>query len=209
MVHAGDIWVTSTDKGEPVNITQSPQIESFPVWSPDGKMIAYMVRYDEKGADAQSLHVIPASGGKAKEISAMSVRVTDKERFDWSPDGKDLAVIFEGKLSVIPVSGGKGREIFDLEEFGISRVIALSWLPNGKQFAFIGETKDECRMFLVSEIGDEVIELAKDDNNWKDWLYPSPDGKWISYDSEGEVKVRSEGTIWEVKLEELIKEKQK
>ena len=62
---------------------------------------------------------------------------------------------------------------------------------------------------MVAAKGEKVIELAADDNNWKDWLYPSPDGKWISYDSEGEVKVRSEGSIWEVELEELIKEKKK
>jgi Tol biopolymer transport system component len=133
----------------------------------------------------------------------------DKEGFDWSPDGKELAVISDGKILVIPISGGKTREIFDLEEFGIKRVISLSWLPDGKHFAFIGEKEKECRVFLVSAKGEKVIELAADDNNWKDWLYPSPDGKWISYDSEGDVKVRSEGSIWEVEVEELVREKKK
>ncbi len=62
---------------------------------------------------------------------------------------------------------------------------------------------------MVSEKGDKVIELAADDDNWKDWLYPSPDGKWISYDSEGSVKVRSESSIWEVNVEELVRGKEK
>ena len=214
VVHSGDIWVTSIDKGVPLNITQSPQNESFPVWSPDGKMIAYMVWDDGRGANVRSLNVIPASGGKAKEISVMSVRVADKEGFDWSPDGIDLAVISDGKLSVVPIFGGKAREVFDLKkELNIRRVQSLSWLPDGKHFAFIGETEEEYggrnRIYLASLQGGKVIELAADDNNWKDWLYPSPDGKWISYDSEGEVKVRSEGTIWEVNVEELIKAKEK
>jgi Tol biopolymer transport system component len=207
LVHAGDIWVTSADKGEPVNITQSPQQDSFPVWSPDGRMIACRMQYDEKGGEKHSLHIIPVSGEKEMKILDMSVRVTDKEGFDWSPDGKELAVISEGKISVVPISGGKAREIFDLEAFGVKRVIALSWLPDGKHFAFIGEKEDECRMFLVSDNGDKVTELAADDKNWKDWLYPSPDGKWISYDSEGEAKVRSQGTIWEVDFDEFIKAK--
>ena len=77
----------------------------------------------------------------------------------------------------------------------------------GMEFDIYGEKEDECRMFLVSEKGDKVTELAADDKNWKDWLYPSPDGKWISYDSEGEgVKVRSEGTIWEVSVKDLLSE---
>lgn len=210
VVHGGDIWVTSADKGDPMNITQSPEHEIFPVWSPDGKMIAYTLRYDEKRGDEPSLHIIPASGGEAKKILSIS----NKEGFDWSPDGKELAVISDGKILVIPISGGKAREIFDLEDFNIKRAGGLSWLPNGKHFAFIGEKEEEYgsrnRIYLVSEKGDKVVELAADDNNWgKDWLYPSPDGKWISYDSEGDVKVRSEGTIWEVKVEELVREKKK
>ncbi|MCK4432101.1 MAG: PD40 domain-containing protein [Candidatus Aminicenantes bacterium] len=204
VVHGGDIWITSADKGEPVNITNSPEHETFPVWSPDGKMIAYTVRYDEKGGDEQSLHIIPASGGKAKKI----LDTSDKELHAWSPDGKELAVISDGKILAIPISGGKAREIFDLEEFIIKRVQSLSWLPDGKHFAFIGEKEKEYgignRIYLISEKGDKIIELAADDDNWKDWLYPSPDGKWISYDSEGEVKVRSEGTIWEVDMKELL-----
>jgi len=209
VVHGGDIWVTSTDKGGPVNITKSPQNESFPVWSPDGRMIAYMEDPPDEEGKEKSLHIIPVSGGRAVKILDMSFNVHDKEKFDWSPDGKELAVVSEGKLSVVPISGSNAREIFDLEEFGIERVIALSWLPDRKHFAFIGEKEDACRMFLVSEKGGKVTELAADDNNWKDWLYPSPDGKWISYDSEGEAKVRSEGTIWEVKVKELIREKKK
>jgi Tol biopolymer transport system component len=208
VVHGGDIWITSSGKGEPVNITQSPKQESFPVWSPDGRMIAYMEDLDEEGKE-KSLHIIPASGGKATKILDMSFSVHDKEEFDWSPDGKELAVISGGKILVVSVSGDKAREVFDLEEFGIERVIALSWLPDGKGFAFIGEEEEECRMFLVSEKGDKITELAADDGNWKDWLYPSPDGKWISYDSEGEAKVRSQGTIWEVDFDELIKVKEK
>jgi Tol biopolymer transport system component len=213
VVHGGDIWVVSTEKGEEINITQSLQNESFPVWSPDGRMIAYTTVPDEEEKE-RSLHIIPASGGEAKEISDMSFRTQGKEGFDWSPDGKELAVISEGRLSVIPISGGKAREVFDLKkELNIRRVQSLSWLPDGKHFALIGEAEEEYgggnRIYLASAQGGQVIELAADDNNWKDWLYPSPDGKWISYDSEGQVKVRSEGTIWEVKLEELIKAKEK
>jgi len=209
VVHGGDIWITSAEKGEPVNITQSQEDESFPVWSPDGRMLAYTTDHDEEGKE-RSLHIIPTSGGEPKKI----LNASDKENFDWSPNGKELAVISDGKLSVVPISGGKAREIFDLKEFQIKRVQSLSWLSDGKHFAFIGEKEEEYgirdRIYLVSEKGDKVIELAADDNNWgKGSLYPSPDGKWISYDSEGEVKVRSEGTIWEVNVEELIKAKEK
>jgi Tol biopolymer transport system component len=208
VVHRGDIWITSAAKGNPVNITNSLVAESFPVWSPDSKMIAYTASSGEEGE--KSLYIIPASGGKAKKILDTSHR----EDFDWSPDGKEMAFISEGKILVIPISGGKTREIFDLEEFHIVRAGGLSWLPDGKNFVFIGEKEEEYgiknRIFLVSEKVDKIMELGADDDNLgAGSLYPSPDCKWISYDSEGQAKVRSEGTIWEVKLEELIKAKEK
>ena len=211
LVHRGDIWITSAQEGKPVRITKAPEYETYPVWSPDGKMIAYIVKLsiaNEIGGE-QSLHVVSSSGGKSKKI----LNTSGKEQHAWSPNGKELAVISEGKISVVPIAGGKAREIFDIIEFQIKRVQALSWLPDGKHFAFIGEKEKEYgirnRIYLVSEKGDKVIELAADDENWKDWLYPSPDGKWISYDSEGTVKVRSEGSIWEVNVEELIREEKK
>ncbi len=206
VVHGGDIWITSADKGNPVRITNKSETETWPVWSPDGKKIAYIENLEGNKAEErkQVLYVIPITGGNAKKIADIS----SKEEFDWSPDGKELAVISDGKISVFPISGGKSREIIDLDKFQISERFNLSWLPDGKHFAIFGmkDKRDTSnRIYLISEKGDEVTELAADDNGWKDWLYPSPDGKWISYDSEGTIKVRSESSLWEVDFEEFIK----
>ncbi len=203
LVHGGDIWITSADNGNPVRITKKPDPETWPVWSPDGKKIAYIEEFNNKktGEEEQILRVIPATGGEAKKI----VNISYKEAFDWSPNGKELAVFSEGKISVFPVSGGKAREIIDLEKFKISDVINLSWLPDGKHFVIIGKMDTSYGMYLVSAKGDEVLELAADDKGWKNSIYPSPDGKWISYDSEGSIKVRSESSLWEVDFEDLIK----
>ena len=71
----------------------------------------------------------------------------------------------------------------------------------------------ETRARPIGSLADTVLELydntgqllASDDDGWKDWIYPSPDGKWISYNAEDYVKTRPEGTIWEVDVEELLK----
>jgi Tol biopolymer transport system component len=202
LVHEGDIWIKPIDKGEPVKITNSPAYETFPVWSPDNKMIAFTVRYNEEGGDEQSLHIISVSGGKADKILDRA----GKELFAWSPDGKELAFIKDGKLSVISIKSGKVREIVDFFNEGFSDwFTCLCWLPDGKHFAFVGEGGN--KIFLVSAEEGKVIELAADDEGGKNWLYPSPDGKWLSFGSEGFVKTRSQATIWEVEVEDLIKEK--
>jgi hypothetical protein len=47
-------------------------------------------------------------------------------------------------------------------------------------------------------------ELAAGDPGDKWYLYWSPDGRWISYNSEGFVKMLPEAAIWEADFQELL-----
>ena len=58
---------------------------------------------------------------------------------------------------------------------------------------------------MVPAKGDKVTELVSDDLGEKYFLYPSPDGKWISYNSDGFIETRPEGTMWEADFEEIVK----
>jgi len=204
VIHGGDIWITSAEEGKPVRITETSEHEIWLVWSPDGEMIAYM--FDS--AEDPILHVISVSGGEATKILDTSA---GRDKYAWSPDSKEIAVISNGAISAISIVGGKAREILDLREqdFVDDVALGLSWLPDGKHLAFVSlkatGDDDPTRIFMVPAEGGKVTELAADDDGWKDWLYPSPDGKWISYKSEGEVKTRPEGAIWEADFEEILK----
>ena len=155
-----------------------------------------------------NLHVISASGGE-------SMKILDNCAFwshVWSPDSKEIVAASKGEILALSVDGGKSRKMFDLKEQDLPDVrigaFGLCWLLDGKHLAFIARGKtDHARIYIVSSNGSDVIELATDDDNWKDWIYPSPDGKWISYNAEGEFKTRPESTIWEVKVIDLLKEK--
>ena len=46
--------------------------------------------------------------------------------------------------------------------------------------------------------------LANDDDGFKWGPSWSPDNKWIAYASEGFVKMRPEGEIWEAGFEEIL-----
>jgi len=60
---------------------------------------------------------------------------------------------------------------------------------------------------VIATQGLAFLLFAGDVSKWVWILSPgvqsSPDGKWISYDSEEEVKTRSEGSIWEADFEEI------
>jgi len=206
LVHEGDIWVASAEKGDPVRITKDPAYETYPVWSPDGKNIAFIQRQSIMQAD-QGLYVVSSSGGERQKIRDNC----GKEKFTWSLDGKEILVASEGFIHAVPLAGGKSRQLLDLRKEGLRgdppSALGLCWIPGGKKLAFMSWDGAAVRIFLVSPSGGGLTELASDDPDGKDWIYPSPDGKWVSYVTEGFVKARPSETIWEVKLEDLIKEK--
>jgi len=196
--HEGDVWIADGEGGEPVQITKTPEVEHLPRWSPDGKIVHYIAPSAEGGI----LHLIPASRGK--EI--MKLEALDD--FAWSPDGKELAVAFKnGELSVISIASGKTRLIADLEDMGLTDVHDLKWSPDGRSLACLGyHTKEHQSdpIFIIPVEGGKAREVATDDKGWKSYLYWSPDSKWISYNSDGMVKTRPEGAIWEVDVSELV-----
>ena len=82
-IYAEDLWVANKDGSYPRRITASEGVESNPVFSPDGSMIAFTGQYDGN----TDVFVIPAAGGVPKRLTwhpgADFVR-------DFSPDGKKI-----------------------------------------------------------------------------------------------------------------------
>jgi Tol biopolymer transport system component len=203
LIHKGDIWLTSATKEERVQLTETPEIESGPKWSPRGDKIVFNAMIKE--GDTR-LSVISASGGEAVTLMAPG------ERHCWSPDGKEVTAVSGMKLLSIPLDGGKPKEILDLSGKGFTeRFWGLTWLPDGKHIAFMAEPEKDrgnSSLILIASVGTgKIVELASDDKGWKDGFFVSPDGKWISYYTDQFIKTRPASTFWEAKLADLIKEK--
>ncbi len=143
---------------------------------------------------------MPTSGGKATKIACRA--------WVWSPDSQELAVVLNDLISIVPVEGGKTRRIADLKDLGLAEVYHLCWSPDGRNIACVADHigKGQSRsIFVIPVEGGKATMLVSNDTSWKLWLSWSPDSKWISYDSEGPVKVRLEGTMWEADFEEILK----
>lgn len=199
VIHKGDIWIASAEGSKPVQITKTPEDEAWPAWSPDGKMIAYTLHL----AGKEILQVISVSGGEVTKISD----TLDNRQYVWSPDGKELAIVSEDLIFAIPLAGGKNRQILDLRDLNLDDAWGLCWSPDRQHLAFISvkeKDKFDHRIFVVHTEGGEVTELAVDDHGEIWWLYWSPDGKWLSYHSDGDIKARPEEVFWEVNIDELV-----
>ena len=205
--HEGDIWMASAEGREPVQITKTPDDESEPEWSPDGNMICYEVYHSEK---ERILRVIPASG--SEDAVRLDIPLASRRNpYEWSADSKDFVFESGGVLSAISIADGKSRQILDLKELPIDSAWGFSWSPDRQKLAFVGYTEvegsgeeDEYQIFMVPAEGGEFTELAADDPGEKYWLWWSPDGKWISYQSDGFIKTRPGGEMWEADVSELL-----
>ena len=81
--YSGDLWRVSRQGGTAVRLTAGTGFETEPVFSPDGKTIAFTGEY-EGNVD---VYTIPAAGGIPKRIT----HHPDADRVvGWSPDGKRI-----------------------------------------------------------------------------------------------------------------------
>jgi Tol biopolymer transport system component len=111
-------------------------------------------------------------------------------------------------ISVVSIADDGTQQIAKLKDLGLDRVFDLRWSPDGKYFACVGnhiKKGPSGPIFVIPvEGGGKVTTLSTDDTSEKYRLFWSPDGKWISYNSEGSVKVRPEGTMWETDFEQIL-----
>jgi Tol biopolymer transport system component len=77
-----DIYVKLVGASELHRLTESPGVDLAPVWSPDGREIAY-VRLDPT---SPQLRVVSSLGGSDRQVSEFPVFLPAA----WSPDGRYL-----------------------------------------------------------------------------------------------------------------------
>jgi serine/threonine protein kinase len=87
-----DIWVIPVAGGQPTRVTFGPS-DYWPVWSPDGKQMAYGVRENGKLSIRQRF----LDGSKPEEVLYQNDAYINGSPIDWSPDGKYLSLDLESK----------------------------------------------------------------------------------------------------------------
>lgn len=128
---AGKIWVVDKNGGTARRLTNTPNDESDPIFSPDGKQIAFS---QLNGGD-WDIYVISADGkGEAKRVTMMP---KNDYMVNWTPDGK--CVIFTTtrdeenvyRLYKMAVEGGTLAEPLPM-----SQALDGAFSPDGKQIAY-------------------------------------------------------------------------
>ncbi|MBP1766050.1 MAG: protease [Candidatus Aminicenantes bacterium] len=130
-VCAGDLWKVSRDGGAAQRLTSGPGVESNPVFSPDGSLIAFTGEYDGN----VDVFVIPAEGGEPQRLTwhpAADVALA------WTPDGKKIlftsgrtAYSRFNELFTVGVKGGFP------ERLPLPMGYEGSFSPDGRHIAYV------------------------------------------------------------------------
>lgn len=163
-----DIWVVSSsnsDTGQDLRKLSGNQGEDgSPIWSPDGKWIAYYSKKEELHVyGLYRLSIIPAGGGEATVLSETQDR--NVSSFQWSADSKRIYTIIEdhgmenlvsfkiSDASMEQVMVGK-HSVWDYEINNTGIIVAKISTP-----AVPGEiyTVDSGKLRKVTSVNDELM----------------------------------------------------
>ena len=80
-----DIWMVSWDGTQNIQLTNTPEDETKPLWSADGKYISFLS--ERQGAKGKQVWLMDRRGGEGWKLTDCKDGVND---YDWSPDSKNL-----------------------------------------------------------------------------------------------------------------------
>lgn len=167
--YKGDLYKVSSQGGTAVQLTTQDSYECSPVWSADGRMIAFAS--DRHGN--LDIFVMPAEGGSATRLTYQSVAEVPQA---FTPDGQwvlfgatiqdpaQSAMFPSSRLSElykVPVRGGRTLQVVG------TPVEMLSLAPDGKSFFYQDRKggEDEWRKHHTSSITRDI------------WFYDAQSGK--------------------------------
>lgn len=101
----GDIWTIDLTTGKSTPVTNDTFPENAPIWSPDGKHVAYVSTRES----LSGIYRKPADGSGQEELLFQYTPGAGMVLTDWSPDGKFMA-FYTGVLVLVPLDANKKPE---------------------------------------------------------------------------------------------------
>ena len=141
----GDLWTAPAKEGTPRNLTRTSGVhERDPLWSPDGKTIAYL----SDASGEFEIYLMPADGkGESKKLTSGNKAYLYLGA--WSPDGKKLTYSDKaGNLFVLDIESSKATKAAT-NPLG---TLTASWSNDSRwlTFAYSDDPRNPSKIYLYS-----------------------------------------------------------
>lgn len=171
----GEIFTVPAEKGNSRNLTNTSGIrEKNPVWSPDGKWIAYMS--DRTGED--ELYTI-AQDGKGEETRITADGRCYRFAPVWSPDSKK--VLFADKELKLYYVDIQDKELILVDSTRNWEIRDYSWSPDSRWIGYAKPAKNNMSSIFLYSLDEKKIFRVTDD--FTDDTKPvfNPEGKYLYF----------------------------
>jgi tricorn protease len=197
-IAGGDVWVMDTELREPRQVTNTPEEEREPGFSPDGNTIVYV---SDAGGQSDIWQASRADEDKywwqndTFKLESLTKTAEKEWNLQWSPAGDRIAFLRErGDMWVMNPDGKEARRLFRSWN-----APDYDWSPDGKWLVYaISDDEFNRDIFLLPLDGSrEAFNVSRhpDNDSAPRW---SPDGKMIAFTGR---RIGSEVDIYYVFLQ--------
>ena len=201
-----DVWIANTKTGESRNLTQGKGTSSSPVWSPDGKLLAF---YSDRSG-TEHLWIWTRQTGQMRQLSDAIVRpFFNFQVVRWSPDGRTiLAKVLPEGMTVEQAADltSPPKPTLQQAKPNAPTVSVYSSIPEGEKSGGTATKKkvnDETWMnryngdlALIDVASGKVEHIVKGIRPLGYWF--SPDGKYIAYTNWKGIQDNTQQPVYEI-----------
>ncbi|HEX2094650.1 MAG TPA: S9 family peptidase [Longimicrobiaceae bacterium] len=217
-----DVWMASWDGRQNLRLTSTPESESAPRWSPDGRYLAFLS--SRQGASGGQVWLLDRRGGEAVRLTDVRGGVSD---YAWSPDGTRLVLVatdpdpnaalgdsarnrtprpivvdrYHFKQDVQGYLGARRSHLY-LFDVASKRVDTLtsggyderlpSWAPDGRRIAFVSERTEDPDR--TNDTNLYVVEARPGATPRPLTTFPGPDGGRPAWSPDGRTVAYLQGS---------------